>query len=346
MKRAFGMAPVLVSRGDRVSIAIQDDPDNRAIASRNHEVEFHWFRPGGVLQERRAKVSLINRTSPDVVFICGLGLRNYLTPALAQHPCVLMDYVELESSLAGSPLHRRLMNVLLENRSSKAFSGHVVASRWLEQWLRKSRQTQQPVFLFPYAAPSGDPPTPQQTERFRLSVGFGKAFVYSGGFYRNYEFWTMLHAIKLLRDHGVKLYLLGRGPEREAGERFVRANGLEANVRFVGYVPDTEYPFWLSAATALLAPLQDTVTDRARCPSKIPLYMTARRPIITCKIGEAYNYLHDQGSYYEPGNAASLASVMLRHWRRPEIAAVDYRIDKVSWERGTLAWRDWLSRHF
>ena len=67
---------------------------------------------------------------------------------------------------------------------------------------------------------------------------------------------------------------------------------------------------YFSLTDFFVSPMNDTVQDWARCPSKLYMYLPYRKPIITCKIGEPYNVLGDDGFYYRPSSSDSLAAEM------------------------------------
>ena len=67
---------------------------------------------------------------------------------------------------------------------------------------------------------------------------------------------------------------------------------------------------YFSLTDFFVSPMNDTVQDWARCPSKLYMYLPYRKPIITCKIGEPYNVLGNNGFYYEPSSSDSLAYEM------------------------------------
>jgi hypothetical protein len=86
----------------------------------------------------------------------------------------------------------------------------------------------------------------------------------------------------------------------------------------------------------------DTVKDKARCPSKIPMYMRYRRPFVTCRIGEIPAYLGDHGFYYSPGEPESMATQIARASRVQE--PVNYDLQSVSWQHLSERFLAWLER--
>ena len=50
--------------------------------------------------------------------------------------------------------------------------------------------------------------------------------------------------------------------------------------------------------------MNDTVQDKARCPSKLYMYLPYCKPIVTARIGEPFSVLGDKGYYYDCGSNA------------------------------------------
>lgn len=329
MKRAAGMAPSLTERGWSVGVLAEDHPDNRAYFGAVPGLKTFYYPATGMLAERACKNRFVQTGGWNLVHVCGLGWRNAISrkgPAF-----VVMDHVELESSLTGTPLPRRLLQGVLEKTSRRYYRGAIGASKWLCEWL--SRGSRGPVQYLPYGAERPRSVAPEARARFLATKELGRYVLYCGGMYSNYGFWTMLEAfLRLAGNHkDFSAILLGRGPEKERGMQRVAAEGLQHRIRFPGYVPEEELDLYLSGAAVHVSPLNDTITDRARCPSKIPLYIMTGRPIVTCRIGEGWEYLRELGHYYQPGNPDSLETVLRRIWSEPEEKPVPYDLEKFSW---------------
>jgi glycosyltransferase involved in cell wall biosynthesis len=351
MKRAFGMAPTLLAAGHRVTVLVEDHGDNLEAAASVPGLAVRTFAGGlTAWAEAAAKERWLGELTPEVVHLCGLGWRNFLHPAAVPGALFLPDHVELESSLPGTSRLRRTHIALLEWRALARYRQHVAASRYLvDLWTRRARRLgrRRAFHYFPYAVEPTAAPDAAAAVAYAAHRPAGRYVLYAGGFYRNYGFFTLLEATAMVAATvpGFHLVLLGRGPEQAAGEDWVRAHGLGAHVSFGGYVPVAELPLWLAGADALLSPLHDTVTDWARCPSKIPLYMAARRPVVTCRIGEAEAYLGALGHYYEPGSAASLAATLAGLWAEGRKPPVPYALEHLSWAHGTASWLAFVDAH-
>jgi glycosyltransferase involved in cell wall biosynthesis len=91
--------------------------------------------------------------------------------------------------------------------------------------------------------------------------------------------------------------------------------------------------------------MSETEQDWARCPSKVYLYMTARRPIITPPVGENPIALGKYGFYYTPDNAKSAAKRMSEALDNGD-TPVNYPIEEYSWQTRTQAFLTWLKENF
>jgi len=344
MKRAAGMAGPLQALGWEVEVLAEDHPDNREYFGAVTGLTASFFPHQGMRGERELKNQFLREGRWDLIHVCGLGWRNAVSRRCGS-ALVVMDHVELESSLAGTPVLRRLAQAWLERWSRRYYTGAVGASRWLYNWLQAGGVSQ--VQHLPYGTEFvDDTGLAREAARFLEPQKLGRYALYCGGMYRNYGFWTMLDAfITLANAHpDFSAVLLGRGPEKEAGMNRVEAAGLKERIRFPGFVPEGELQLYLAGAAAHVSPLNDTVTDRARCPSKIPMYMMTGRPVVTCRVGEAWEYLGELGYYYMPGETSSLASVLGDLWRKDN-RLVAYDLEKISWRAWAASYSEfWTSK--
>jgi 1,2-diacylglycerol 3-alpha-glucosyltransferase len=65
---------------------------------------------------------------------------------------------------------------------------------------------------------------------------------------------TVIRALAILRRNDVQFAIAGAGSYRRALEALVRACGLEAQVRFTGFIPEAELPRLLNSADAFIMP--------------------------------------------------------------------------------------------
>ncbi len=344
MKRAAGMAGPLLELGWKVEVLTQDHLANREYFGAISGLKASFFPNLGMRDERKFKNHFLRQGQWDLVHVCGLGWRNAISRT-SERALVIMDHVELESSLSATPFVRRLAQSCLERWSRRYYQGSIGASRWLENWLISGGASR--VQHLPYGADySATGELELAAEHFVLSKGLSRYALYCGGMYRNYGFWTMLEGfVAMANSHDdFSAVLLGSGPEKEEGQKRIEASGLKGRIRFPGYVPERELQLYLAGAAVHVSPLNDTITDRARCPSKIPMYMMTGRPVITCRVGEAWEYLGDLGHYYIPGDSSSFAAVLEGVWRSGS-RFIAYKHDRISWKSLAARYSDyWTSQ--
>jgi glycosyltransferase involved in cell wall biosynthesis len=344
MKRALGMAPILAGKGHEVHVILERHPDNAAAFGRDPRVRLHFFENSRSREERRLKREALVRIVPHVTHICGLGWRNALRTR-GLDVVKLMDHVELESAITGSGLARRMRQWLLERWSIGAHDGLVVASRYLERWATDRVSNRERVLYLPYAHETGSwGGSSYWPDRFAGR----KIVLYSGGWWENYGFHEMLRAAEvLLRSRNDFVFVLsGRGPEEASGRAWIRDQGLQNHVHLVGYLPSDELEGLMDASTVFLSPLRDTVQDRARCPSKIFLYMQHRRPIVTASVGEALEYFSDCRFHYQSGDYYQMARVVGDALDAGDNWSPNYDPTLHTWRERVDCWEAWVARNW
>jgi glycosyltransferase involved in cell wall biosynthesis len=256
---------------------------------------------------------LIREWNPDVVYVCAIGIRNWVgNIRRTRHPIFLVEQSELRSSIANNPLPRKLLDRLLEFTTIFLFDGQVCASRYLQRvyqnWMRKSFK-RKPILYSPYAY-NPNLLTPNQTLVEKLTVDYRnkKVILYMGTLATNYGIMDILKAVDILRQvrQDFILLVLGQGRDGDAARKFVIDRQLNGSVQMLGYVPEEDLPSYFKVADAFVCPLFDTIQDWARCPSKLFMYILFNKPILTCKIGEAIELLGDNDFYFTPKNTDEL----------------------------------------
>ncbi len=337
MKRAKGLAPHLLEAGHWVSIVAQDTAENRDYFS-SIEEEKIFFSGSGLLQEVQQKALILRRRRPDVIYACGWGVRN-LAALLGN--VTVVEHAELLSANHESNTLQRVKNAFLEWGSVMFADGLVLASKFLLHTYRNRDALGFTKKLrLPYGVAMDETRAIQNTE-----PGSGTSrVVYMGSLYASYGILDIVDSVAHVVESGepVEYIILGDGPERQQAIERARSLDIEDHIRFEGYVDDEMVDDYLSSADVFLAPMFDTVKDKARCPSKIPMYMAYRRPIVTCRIGEAAAYLGDDGFYYSPNEPESLAHQVVEASRVQD--QIDYDLQSISWRHISERFLMWLER--
>lgn len=343
-KRALGLAKPLSDLGWSVSILLQDSEENRIRArlETDERVRVEYFEVGrGVWSEIRQKASLVKALKPGYLYVCGFVARNLVRPYGGK---LLVEHSELQSEIADAKALVRLRAYFLEYMSVLCADGLLNASQTLQDiFLQRARRLLRgglPQLHFPYAytLPPGVQPEPR-----RRAGDSPFVFLYVGSVVRNYGSLDMVEAFALVhaRRPATLLRISGIGSGLEQARVRVADLNLSDCVQLPGFVPEEQLPEAMSMSDCFLAPIQDTIQDRARCPSKLYMYIQFRRPIITCRLGEPAVALGDKGRYYEPGNVESFAAEMLRVVdERPVELGIDPQL--FTWSARAAQLCEWL----
>ena len=112
-----------------------------------------------------------------------------------------------------------------------------------------------------------------------------------------------------------RLLLVGRGERGEEQEllRLAQRAGVSSMIDYRGWVEPAQIPPLLAAADVALAPMNDTLINRARGLAKLLELMDAGLPIVTSRVGQAAEYIEDgrSGLLVPPGDPAALARAAL-----------------------------------
>jgi glycosyltransferase involved in cell wall biosynthesis len=352
LKRATGMAHALQALGHEVYLLLEDAPDNRAKAALECpgvEVHYH-IRTRSPWAERKSKVITTKRLRPDIVWLCGVGIRNWIT-RFEVGAIVLGDHVELLSGIESVPRYRRAWDLITEWLHLVTLSGHVCASRYLEQIYQKRQGRlglNAPIHYSPYAFHSGVLRSDLRSSG-EISRRYGdgkKNILYMGSFWENYGIWDMLDVFRDLASERTdfRVLLMGKGPAKEAAQRWIVECGFSDRIIILGFVAEEELAEYFSLAHAFVCPLRDTVQDWARCPSKLYMYLPFKKPVVTSPIGEALELFGRIYSFfYRPGDRAELKQALRRVLECNDIKNLPEPADH-SWEARVSGFLEWLPR--
>ena len=351
LKRSFGMSGALSRMGHEVTIMLLDHPDNRAQMELIPNVRGLYFPPSNFVVERNWKSCALNEGDFDVVFISALGFRNAVRTRRSR-PIVLMEHCELESSIIGNPPLRRLSQFALEWASLFQYDGTIAASKYLENVFKHRLFTlgmTRPICWLPYAfSPeelATDSKVVEQLERKML----GRNLIVSlGTVNTNYGSLVLLDALRCLRKRRTDWIAIcpGKGRDLEQTREYCRALGLDDVVSFPGYVPKEHVGSYLQTATTVVSHLNDTLQDWARCPSKVYLYMGAKKPIVTPHIGENAVALGSNGFYYDSRNSESMANALSSALDADKSGWKPSNPEQHTWNARADQWLEWLRQEF
>jgi glycosyltransferase involved in cell wall biosynthesis len=141
--------------------------------------------------------------------------------------------------------------------------------------------------------------------------------VFTVGFVGTLKPWHGLHslveAFEMLHTHepGVRLLVVGDGPERAFLEDDLAARGLAQTAHLIGAVDPDEVPGLLASMDVAVAPYTGEGAFYFS-PLKVYEYMAAGLPVVAGKIGQLDGLIVDgvNGLLVEPGNPAALAGAL------------------------------------
>ncbi|HRP96657.1 MAG TPA: glycosyltransferase [Rhodocyclaceae bacterium] len=121
------------------------------------------------------------------------------------------------------------------------------------------------------------------------------------------EAFARLHA----RDPGVRLLIVGDGPERAAIEAALANRALTAVVRLTGAVAPHEVPDWLAAMDVGVAPYPD-LAGFYFSPLKLYEYMAAALPVVASDVGDLHHVVRHgvTGLLCTPGDVDALETAL------------------------------------
>ena len=349
-KRAFGLAEPMKRLGYQVSIIAEDTPNNRLrIEQEAPSAETKWFPSCGAFEEARRKRNILAEIQPDYIYVSALGIRNFVwSRKLSKQADFVIEHSELASAIKNQSYFRQLFSFALEKASLFLFDGHVVASRYLDDYITRDLKTyflSRPVHYSPYAySEKMLVCKPEISQSLDENTRSKQVLVYMGTLSANYGILDIIQAVAKIKGKypNVLLYVLGKGRDEKLAQSKIEELNLIEHVKLEGYVSDEALPSYLAMASAFIAPLYNTIQDIARCPSKLFLYMPFGKPIVTCRIGEAETLFGDYDYYFSSGNIDSMVQALTKaldaetDWRMP------WRAEEHSWESRAHAFHKWL----
>lgn len=344
MKRAIGMSTPLINYGWDVSIiALSCEENKYRFSLECPNVKVYFFNKSNPIKEVIFKHRTVNKINPDVIWICSLGVRNFLFRRNKYK--ILIEHSELGSSIPDNRGLKLKLIKFFESYSTK-YSGLVCASKYLVNHFSKNDDLK--IHYSPYAYSLNVMPS-NRTKLNALSKKFKgkKVFLYLGTMTKNYGLFSMLNAFRNLNENhkNIALVLIGRGRHLLEARDFVDKHNLHNLIFFPGYIKEEELNCYFEISYAFLCPLNDTIQDWARCPSKIYMYLPYNKPIITSNIGEPREVFGSDGLYFDSSNPDSLSKVVNELLFKNE-TNIDYDINSHSWESRAKSFNEWFFNEF
>ena len=332
MVRVRALGKHMLDRGVDVTYAVDDYPFNRTPAldvdpragvvfSRAAGLGQLWSRRRTLRRVRPDFVHAINPAPKTCAALWGSRLR------------MVADWEEWPVRRPDPGMNRMLARYLdrwFRNRGVL----NVVSSAYMRDEFR-ARYGIEAAYI-PYAAYIDDRPETASPFAARTAV-------YMGFLGTDYDHDIVFHAGRVLKATGRPhpIAVIGGGPELERWRAFVAEHKLD-HVSVKGYVSDDDRWRHLRHAHVLLFPIRPTVVNLSRCPSKSYAYAQARRPVITCRVGEVPPVLGERATYAEPTPEA-FAEAIDRHMVQ-DLPDVDYGIERHNWAARADALMEALGR--
>jgi len=320
MKRALGKANPMHALGWNVSIIAMDCEENRKRISLEciPEIEIRWYKPSSIKDEVVQKTLLVKQLRPDYIYFCSFGIRNRIHKGkLGFNPEIIIEHSELASGIPDNKGVKKLIAHIVEYGSVFYADKLVCASVYLvnlyKSYAARCFKKNMPILYSPYAFNKEVIDSPRIVlQELRTKYAGKKVFLYMGTMTRNYGLFTMIDAAEMLLEvrQDFVLILMGRGRHVEEAKNLVKYKGLTDIVIFPGYTPEEHLSSYFELADAFISPLNDTVQDKARCPSKIYMYLPFQKPIFTCAIGEPKEIFGNKGYYFDNNKPQTLADLM------------------------------------
>lgn len=163
-------------------------------------------------------------------------------------------------------------------------------------------------------------PDAVKDEWLKIKKEKGEYIFYAGNFKKWKGVEVLIEAMKYLPDK--KLLLAGEGKEMHKLKEKVKKLDLEDRIKFLGYIPHREIPFFLAKSQFGILPNIKEETSEFTSPLKLFEYMALGLPIIASNIPVFREILiHGESAwFFESGNPYSLAEAIKFLSENPQIA--------------------------
>lgn len=148
----------------------------------------------------------------------------------------------------------------------------------------------------------------------------GSFICYTGSLYSWKGVDTLIAAMKYLPDE--KLIIVGGGKRMGELKHLAETEGITGRVSFVGAIPRTEIPVYLSQSKVAVLPNTLSVPSQFSSPLKLFEYMASGIPIVASALPVFQEILTDgrNAIFFEPSNPHSLAAAIKKLVDSPGLA--------------------------
>ena len=145
-------------------------------------------------------------------------------------------------------------------------------------------------------------------------------------------------ALAKLKDQPWRLLVVGDGPDRQAFEAQLAADGILDRAEFTGAVKFSDVPGYFHQLDVMVIPTVTTKRIREQFGRVIVEAMACRVPVIGSSCGAIPEVIGDAGLIFSEGNAPELASALRKiladESLRERLAIAGLaRVEQYSWER-------------
>ncbi len=254
----------------------------------------------------------LRRYQCDILFASDAGTVCLYDPMVAFSQCALCYEPGMTARFGISPAGLRLLVLFfVQNRSMRHADGVIFLTRYAANLIQRSTGHLRRTAIIPHGV---DPIFDQSGSRRAWPGNDGQAicctYVSDVAMYKNQ--WTVVRAIRKLRDSGHNLELLLAGGGSRSALRLLKNEISELDpqgsfVRLRGHVPHEELPNLLAGS--------DIFIFASSCETiSITLMeaMVSGLPIACSNRGPMPEVLGDGGVYFDPEDSASIADAVMK----------------------------------
>jgi L-malate glycosyltransferase len=277
------------------------------------------FRPGDIPKHayRSTLISLLREEKPDAIYMhhepYGFAtIQVYLANAMSiRRP---IGFFACQNIVKNYPVVFRQMERWVYRNSHFAFP---ITQGALDVLRAKGYRNAAEVLPFPIDPALYRPWTSEATQiRARLGIGSEQIVLgYIGRLVEEKGLRVLIAALQTLPDLPWQLLLIGDGPfKAELRPQIERLGQHAPRVRFIGYVPHTETPHWLSLLDVLVLPSETRPNWKEQFGRVLVEAMACGTPVIGSDSGEIPNVISETGGglIFHEGDSSALAETIRR----------------------------------